>query len=112
MSNCRWDAPFLRKPNSSKNSYNSQKQLSSWHLADLATRLGQVLYRAMAVEPSAPSDLHVQTAGAETVLCSWRPPQERVESLKRLGFLKRMLDSSAGISGFSSPGFELFLSPP
>ncbi|CAK9003288.1 Titin (Connectin), partial [Durusdinium trenchii] len=35
-----------------------------------------VLYRAMAVEPSAPSGLQVETAGAETVLCSWKPPQD------------------------------------
>ncbi|CAJ1335093.1 unnamed protein product [Effrenium voratum] len=34
-----------------------------------------VLYRAMAVEPSAPSDLQVSSAGAETVLCTWKPPQ-------------------------------------
>ncbi|CAL1153338.1 unnamed protein product [Cladocopium goreaui] len=37
---------------------------------------GTVLYRAMAVEPSAPSDLQVVTAGADTVLCSWKPPQD------------------------------------
>ncbi|CAE7876046.1 unc-22, partial [Symbiodinium necroappetens] len=35
-----------------------------------------VLYRAMAVEPSAPSDLQVASAGAEEVLCSWKPPQD------------------------------------
>ena len=35
-----------------------------------------VLYRAMAVEPSAPSELKAVTAGADTVLCSWKPPTE------------------------------------
>ena len=48
-----------------------------------------VLYRAMAVEPSAPSELKAVTAGADTVLCSWKPAtpgqRRRTGAALRLG---------------------------
>ncbi|CAE8682347.1 unnamed protein product [Polarella glacialis] len=36
----------------------------------------EVIYRSMSVEPSAPSELSVESGGETTVSCTWKPPQE------------------------------------